>query len=84
VISGEVGSHWHRAVSFPVICPTAATLLTGLKFDSNSSFLLVTVDVMPDKLALVIFLNIITLYSMFMCLQCFNAVGWAAGRASGL
>ena len=27
-----------------------------------------------------------TLYSLvgFFCLQCFDAVGWAAGRASGL
>jgi len=42
------------------------------------------VDVMPDKQALVIFLNIITLYSMFMCLQCFEAGCWTAGGASGL
>ena len=26
----------------------------------------------------------INLQSVYLCLQCFDAVGWAAGRASGL
>ena len=28
--------------------------------------------------------NFIARYGVFCCLQCFDAVGWAAGRASGL
>ena len=24
------------------------------------------------------------MYELYVCLQCFDAVGWAAGRASGL
>jgi len=27
---------------------------------------------------------VLTLTALFICLQCFDAVGWAAGRASGL
>jgi len=28
--------------------------------------------------------NFILIFVYFYCLQCFDAVGWAAGRASGL
>jgi len=28
--------------------------------------------------------KILPLLPLFFCLQCFDAVGWAAGRASGL
>ena len=36
------------------------------------------------KVIKVIFVRLFARFQWFECLQCFDAVGWAAGRASGL
>ena len=57
-------------------------LLSTLAFDTTWSMFL---SVCEKKHIIIIIINIThVLIIVTLCLQCFDTVGWAAGRASGL
>jgi len=65
----------------PVVCGTKAGHLSRAKQQSGGSGLAEkrTSGMLDGETA-----KIVYRYGMRKCLQCFDTVGWAAGRASGL
>ena len=63
----------------------AARVITGTrKFDSGLSHILRHDLHWLDVPQRVIFKLLVTYYLLLLLIQCFDAVGWAAGKASGL